>query len=632
MAYFIPQREKRDLTPEEVLSDAHGEIARRIEKPINPRNFFFFALLLGIGMVVLLGQAMRLMILHYNAYAKIAESNRTKRVVVPPRRGIVYDRNGAALMRNIPVFDLVASPLEFPEDRQETLRNLSAIAELSHLSPDDERHYKERLETSPQKPFLVAERLDSKAVVLFSTREKEFPGFSLRLTPSRRYAEPEALYHILGLLGRASEKDVEESGYLVSDLVGKDGIEASYEGVLKGAYGEELYEVNARGEVMRLLSRKEPVEGNAVVLAIDQHLQAYAYRQLLQAVRARNSPGGAVVAVDPRDGRILALVSAPSVDANSILDGISQSAYQKLLEDPHYPFFNRAVSARYPAGSTLKPFLGAAALAEGIVTPRTVIQDNGAITIADIYNPSIIYTFRGYAALGPMDIASAIAFSSDIYFYTIGGGYGAIRGLGVERIEAYLQKFGFGKTLGIDIPGEDEGLIPTPAYKEAQKGEKWRIGDTYNISIGQGDVGVTPLQLAMGTAAIANNGTLWKPRLALRVIDKDFNTLETYEPRVLRKDVVSPEHIAVIKKAMRDTVRYGTAKALQQLPVETAAKTGTAQTGKTSKTHSLVTVFAPYDAPEIVLAVIVEKAGEGGEVAVPLARDILMEYFKPQNE
>ncbi|MDO8558532.1 MAG: penicillin-binding protein 2 [bacterium] len=632
MRYFVPQREKRDLTPEEFLFDTQGEIARRLEKPIERRNFFFFAALLGIGMALLLFRVFWFTILRYDTYARIAESNRTELTSIPAERGIVYERNGIPLMHNVPVLDLLAYPQELPIQESEKNREVLMLAELLGLSANQSGDLGARLATTSSKPYLVAEHIDNLSAIAFAVRQTEFPGIHMRLTPSRVYTDAEAMYHLIGFLGRATKKDIDEGGYLASDLLGKSGVEASYEAMLRGVYGHELYEVDAHGSVVRLLSRSDPKEGDGVVLGIDGKLQAHAYRKLSEALRRHGSSGGAVVAIDPRNGRILALVSAPSVDANLFVSGISQEAYQKILQDPRHPFFNRAIAARYPAGSTIKPFLGAAALAEAVVVPQTVIQDAGAITIPDVYNPSVVYTFRGYATLGPVDMARAIALSSDIYFYTIGGGYGPIRGLGAERIETYLQKFGFGKTLGIDILGEDEGLIPSPAYKEAQKGEKWRIGDTYNISIGQGDMGVTPLQLAVATAAIANGGTLWKPQLMVRVIDKDFNTLRAYEPFAIRQDVVDPEHIAVIRNAMRETVTYGTARLLQQLPVSVAAKTGTAQTGKISRPHSLVTVFAPYKDPEIVLAIVVEKAGEGGEVAVPLARDILMEYFRPKSE
>ena len=335
------------------------------------------------------------------------------------------------------------------------------------------------------------------------------------------------------------------------------------------------------------------------------------------------------MALDARNGNILALASFPSVDGTMLSQGLSREAYETLLAQPGDPFFNRAIAARYPAGSTIKPFMGAAALTEGIVTPATVVDDRGAITVPDIYVRGKVYTFRGYASLGPVNILSAIALSSDIYFYTVGGGYGGVKGLGVEKIGAYMRQFGFGERLGVDIPGEGNGLVPTPTYKKERTGEEWRIGDTYNISIGQGDFGVTPLQLAAATAAIANGGTLWRPRLADRLVDTNFAVLEEFQPEAIRSDIVPMQHIETIRKSMRATVQYGTAKLLQQLPVTAAAKTGTAQTGRTTQHHALVTVFAPYENPEIVLAIIIEKSGEGSDVAVPLARDILQEYFEP---
>lgn len=624
--YQVPNRDKRDLTPEEMLSDTRGEIAARLEKPIAQWHFAVFGWLLAIGVVVLFARSALLAVLHYETYARIAEANRTETVPLPAFRGIIFDRLGNALTRNVPVLDLLTDPATLPADAVQRANTAMRLSNLLALDEEKKAAVVSRLSATSQKSVLLIERLDARSAAVFEARRSEFSGVILRVTPGRVYEEGEALYHVLGNVGRVDADDIQK-GYLASDFAGRTGIEASQESVLKGLRGQETFEVDARGNALGVLSRTEPQEGEHLVLSFEKSLQEAAYQALKQAVRARRSPGGAVVAIDARNGAVLALASYPSVDANELAAGLAKERYNELSRDPGHPFFNRAIAARYPAGSTIKPLMAVAALAESVVAPSTVIEDRGEITVPDIYNPAIVYTFRGYAALGPVNVLSAIALSSDVYFYTVGGGYGSVEGLGIERIAAYMQKFGFGEMLNIDISGENKGLVPTPEYKERVRKEKWRVGDTYNVSIGQGDVGVTMLQLAAATAAIANGGTLWRPRLVLRTVDADMNTLRVFVPQALRTNIADPAIFETVRKGMRGTVTYGTAKLLQQLPVAAAAKTGTAETGKRSAPHSLVTAFAPYENPEIVLAVIVEKAGEGSEVAVPLAREILAEYF-----
>ncbi|MDP3963579.1 MAG: penicillin-binding protein 2 [bacterium] len=629
MPYRIPDRERRDLTPEEVLSDATGEVAARLSVPIGSERFVMFSLICLAGLFGIFLRVVWLSVVHHDVHAQIAENNRLRSRFLAPNRGLLFDRFGRQLVENIPTYDLLIESSELPADASLRDQEARALAEvLSATGSGDVSRIRAQFDAAEQRSLLVAEDLPSPVAISFAARHDEFDGVVLAMAPRRFYGDAEALYHILGSVGRASEADL-TAGYRMSDFVGKSGIEASYETLLRGTGGLEQTEVTAKGEEVRLLSRKEAQDGEHLVLAIDADMQRVAYEALQGALKKFRAPGGAVVAVDPRDGSIRALVSAPSIDANRMAGRLSPQEYQDILADPRHPFFNRAIAARYPAGSTIKPFMGAAALAEGIVTPNTIIEDRGAISVPSVYDPSVVYTFRGYATLGPVDIFSAIARSSDIYFYIVGGGFGSIKGLGIERIAAHLDRFGFGKISGIAIGGEEAGLVPTSAYKEAVKGEPWRIGDTYNVSIGQGDMGVTPLQLALATAAIANGGTLWQPRLVDRTVDGQYQTLRDYAPIVADPEVASSAIVAVIRKAMRQTVTNGTARLLGELPVAAAAKTGTAQTGKlTDPFNALVTVFAPYENPEIALAIVVEKAGEGNEVAVPIARDILMEYFK----
>jgi penicillin-binding protein 2 len=292
--------------------------------------------------------------------------------------------------------------------------------------------------------------------------------------------------------------------------------------------------------------------------------------------------------------------------------------------------YNRAISGLYPPGSTIKPIVAAAGLQEGVITPQTIIHDTGAIDVPHKYNPNIVYHFVGWnkAGLGPVNLFSALALSSDIYFYYVGGGYKEFQGLGVENLIKYYKNFGLGEKLGIDLPGEASGIIPTPEWKETTKHEEWYLGDTYHISIGQGDLLVTPLQVAAWTACIASNGKLFRPFLVKKIIDNNGNVMQESKGDIIREGFIKNEYIELVKKGMRETVLSGSAQSLSSLPYEIAGKTGTAQHGGSDKTHAWFAGFAPYDHPKVVILVLVEDGGEGSKVAVPIAGKILDWYFK----
>ena len=312
----------------------------------------------------------------------------------------------------------------------------------------------------------------------------------------------------------------------------------------------------------------------------------------------------------------------PSFDFNS-------QTYGEIIKDKNKPLFNRAIGGFYPAGSTIKPFVASAALAENIIDPNFKIDDTlGYIKIENQYDPNIVYTYRDWKAHGFVDMRRAIAVSANVYFYIIGGGYKNIKGLGIDRIKKYLNIFGFGSDLGIDLPGESSGLIPDPAWKKSVKNEGWFTGDTYNVSIGQGDTIITPLQLASAIGAVANGGTLWKPKLVLKITDHRNNSIREFKPESIRANIVDESKLKVVREGLRKAVTEGSAYLLNDLPIKVAGKTGTAQITNTfRKTNAWFTGFAPYDNPEIALAIIVEGAGEGSTAAVPVAKEVFYWYY-----
>lgn len=629
-SYEVRRYRAEDLTPEEILLDKEAQTTRRLEKPFERRNVMFFAGLIGTTLLFLFARTFVLTVLRHQRYLRLAAANHTRRVVEQPFRGLIYDRAGRTLVENVPLFDLIS--------RQETSQRKGREPGMTVRNGGPTVPGRVAKKQAPDRPGRAAEgnaagpgvrtatEISRRQAIVFAAQAEASADLALEIKSQRTYPGGAAFSHVLGYLSRADEESL-RAGAEPSDLVGKSGVERTFETLLRGGKGQYIEEIDASGNALRIASYQPPQPGQNLVLALDGQLQSYSAERLTQMVRQRRSPGGAVVALDPRNGDVLALVSAPLYDANLFRPGSAQGAPGNVLRDPGRALFNRAIAGRYPPGSTIKPFIAAAALAENRISPAKIIVDEGAISVRDVFNPAVTYTFRSYAPLGPVNMESAIALSSDVYFYTIGGGHGAVAGLGPEPIAKYLKQFGFGLATGISMPGETGGLVPTPEWRRETQKKRWHVGDTYNISIGQGDLGVTPLQLALATAALANNGTLWKPRLALGTIDSELRTLRDFPAEASRRDFIAPETLATVRSGMRQAVRWGTAKALRDLPVEAAAKTGTAQTGAATPPHSLITVFAPYQNPEIVLAVIVEQGGESTQAALPLAREILQWYF-----
>jgi penicillin-binding protein 2 len=353
-------------------------------------------------------------------------------------------------------------------------------------------------------------------------------------------------------------------------------------------------------------------------LTIDAELQRVAEESLKRVLHTYKKKRGAVIALDPRSGEILALVSLPGYDNNLFSKSISKEAFDVLINDPDKPLYSRAISGEYPPGSTFKLIIGAAALQEKLVTESTGFNSVGGIYVDKWFFPDWKAGGHGWT-----NITKALAESVNTYFYTVGGGYQDQKGLGIEKIKEYGEKFGLSKPLGIDLPNEAGGFLPSEAWKEENKKEMWYIGDTYHAAIGQGDLLVTPLQIAAWTSVFANGGTLYKPHLVREILDPDNNLITEVKPIVLNQDFISPENVKIVNRGLRQTVTAGSAKGLANLPVLTAAKTGTAQWSSSKDPQAWITTFAPYDDPRIVVMVLVEEGGEGSRVSLPVAHDIL---------
>jgi len=429
----------------------------------------------------------------------------------------------------------------------------------------------------------------------------------------------------MGYCGKITSEELKKNPeYLMTDYIGKTGLEASYEKYLHGKDGKQKVEVDSSGNIKKDLGVDLPENGADLRLGIDADLQKKIYDSLKTMTEATKTKTAAAVAIDPKNGEVLALVDIPSYDNNLFARGISADDYKNLISDESKPMFNRAVSGEYPPGSTLKPLVAAAALEEGTINSETSIDCHGGIRIGS-------YNFPDWKTHGVTDVRKAIAESCDVFFYAVGGGWGNIPALGIDKIKKYASEFGFGKPLGIDIPGESSGLIPDQVWKLNHFGEKWYTGDDYHCAIGQGFDTVTPLQLASYTAAVANGGTVWKPHLVKSIKDSDGSE-EKIEPKILARNFISPANIEIVREGMRQAITSGSAQQLNDLGTAVAGKTGTAQFGEEGKTHGWFISFAPYNNPQIAMAVLVEGGGEGHSTALPVTKEVYKWYFEERNK
>jgi penicillin-binding protein 2 len=430
--------------------------------------------------------------------------------------------------------------------------------------------------------------------------------------------------HVLGYTGKLSPQQYRTARgrYQLNDTVGKAGLELQYEDLLRGVPGWREVEVDASGKERKVYSSQTSLPGSNLTLTVDAGLQQTAFKSLQRAVKnsTGNRYGGSVVVLDARSAEVLALVSYPSFDPNYFTVQRDTGKVKGLLADEKKPLFNRALAGEYSPGSTIKPFIGAAALQEGLITPQTTVTSTGGVKAGNQF-------FADWKAGGHglVNIYRAIAESVNTFFYIIGGGTDDRRGLGITTLVRYFTKFGFGSATGLDLSGEALGFVPTPLWKQATENDRWYRGDTYNVSIGQGKLVVTPLQLAAAYVSLVNQGELLWPHL-VREVGYPSGAKSPVASRQLANVGISDEVRAVIKSAMRQTVLSGSARSLGDLPV--AGKTGTAQTGSKTATHAWFAGYMPADKPAIVVVVMVEHGGEGSSVAVPVARDIFSWYLQ----
>jgi len=607
--------------------------------PLNTRDReldrFRFRIAFAAGVVllcfvILIGRFVYLQLVQHDYYKTRAEDNRISLVPVTPNRGVIVDRNGTVLARNYSAFTLEITPSKV-DDLEATI---DALGEFVEIQPKDRKRFKKlREESKTFESLPIRTRLTDVEVARFAANRYRFPGVEVKARLFRQYPLGATASHALGYIGRINDRDIDTierneqtANYKGTDHIGKTGIEQKYEFHLHGETGYEQIEVDAGGRAVRSLSRVPPVPGNNLTLTIDAKLQ-----EITEKVFGDRR--GALVAIEPSTGGILALVSTPTYDPNLFVDGIRSDDWDELNTSPDKPMVNRALNGAYPPGSTFKPFMALAGLELGKRTPQQAISDPG------------FFNFGGHTFMddkkgghGIVDMYKSIVQSCNTYYF------GLANDLGIDNIARFMGPFGFGSRTGVDIEGESEGVLPSPEWKKRRfkrpEQQKWFAGETISVGIGQGYNAYTPIQLAQAMATLANDGVMFRPHLVKYITDSKTGEKTMIEPQPLRTLPLKPENIATIKHAMVGVNKEGTgARAFAGAEYEVGGKTGTAQVyslkgssynrntvKKELRDHALFIAFAPADKPKIALAVLVENGGFGAQSAAPIAR-LVMDYY-----
>ncbi len=601
------------------------------------------ALCIGFALVLLLilfSRFFYLQVLRHAYYQTLAEKNRISILPIVPNRGMILDRNGIVLAHNYSGNTLELTPSKLNDTLENTLNELS---KLLVITPKDRKRFKKLLAETPDfQTIMLRNNLSDEESARFAAQQYRFPSVEIRARFFRNYPQLDKMAHVVGYIGRINQNDLaqlaendEEGNYRGTDHIGKTGLEQSYETLLHGTTGMEEVEVDSGGRAVRVIKRTQPVLGKTLVLSIDAQLQSV-------ADEAFGDYRGALVAIDPRNGEVLAFVSKPNYDPSLFVDGIDSESWDALNNSPDMPLNNRALRGQYPPGSTIKPFMALAAQFFGVRSPTLSIADAGVFSL-----PSKNHEYRDWkvGGHGSVDMFKSIVVSCDIYYY------GLAMELGMERIGHYLTRFGLGKKTGIDLgrktedgfEGEAAGLVPSPIWKKKRYQQRWYGGDTVAVGIGQGYSLATPLQLASITATLANNGIGYPPHLVREIRGARPTDTRRIQPAPNIDMKIDPVHLDLVKRAMIGVTQPGgTAVAASAgASYQIAGKTGTAQVigmkkgekynaGKLQerhRDHAWFIAFAPADQPKIAVAVLVENGGHGGGTAGPIARKVFDYYL-----
>jgi penicillin-binding protein 2 len=593
------------------------------ENPGSNGNLRGLLIFVSVMFFLLLIRLWYLQIVKVDSFLDMSESNRLRLVPVPASRGTIFDRNGKVLASNRASFSVAAIPREI-EDKT------VFIDRLAHLLNIDRSELSEKWDKGRRRaryfPIVLASGLTRDQLEILEENRLNLAGVDIQTYPVRDYPNGVLASHLMGYLGHMSERELASESYSKYNpgaYVGKSGIERNWENELHGSDGGRQLEVDAMGRVLRTASEVIPTVGDSLVLTIDLDMQK-------AAEEAFGEQAGAAIAMDVNTGEILAYVSKPDYNPADFAEGLSAKQWKEYLADSRHPLENKALKGQYPPGSTFKIIMALAGLEEGLIDANTSVLCNGSYTVGN-------RTFRCWQKRGhgTVNLKKALRESCDVFFYKLG------ERLGVDKIALYASKFGLGAPLGIGMENEKGGLIPTSSWKEKRFGKKWMRGETMSVSIGQGYVLTTPLQLASMISTVANEGTIYKPRLVKRIIDPEGGVIKELHPEVLRKVTgIRPSSYRLVKEGLFAVVNEpgGTGGMAKLNEVAVAGKTGTSQVVKQHarggylpyqyRDHALFVAFAPYEKPEVAVAVIVEHGEHGASSAAPIAGKILRQYFE----
>jgi penicillin-binding protein 2 len=565
----------------------------------------------SIGFLFLVGQLWYLQVLEGGKLQELSERNRIRIRPVAAPRGILFDRNGLALVDNRPAFTLSFIPREL-EDRSSVLARVSVLLKIPYSELEE---MLARVPADSLRPVRVRRGLSLEDVARVEERKLELPGVIVEVEPQRVYPTSSFAAHLLGYVREVNDEQIKQGRYRRGDLIGQTGLERLLDEYLRGQDGGERIEVDALGRPVQVMQRAEPNPGAQVVTTVDRRVQE-------AAERAMAGHTGSVVVLDPRNGDVLAMTSSPAFDLDRFTGNLEREDWLRLIRDPKYPLLNRALQSQYAPGSIYKVIVAAAGLQEGSLTPMDRTYCNGQFHMGG-------WTFKDWKAggHGHVDLRASLVHSCNIFFYQAG-----LR-VGPSTMARYAKAFGLGGATGIDLSGEKLGLVPSPEWKRKRFGRPWQAGDTVNTSIGQGQVLVTPLQVARMMAAIANGGILWKPRLIQRVERVDGAVLYSEQSAMTGHVDLSPAVWAFLRGALWGAVNEGGTGGAARVPgLDIAGKTGTAQRiaksdSRRGEDHAWFASFAPAHDPQVVVVVLVEGGGKGGQVAAPIARQVYQSIF-----
>ncbi len=613
----------KELVFEESLSSEWSGDFDVVEVPLNERPLFFVGIvILALGLIVGIRVAY-LGIIRGNFYAKRAEANVSYVRRIPAPRGLILDVRGKVLAENRAVFSAALNLREFLKQKKYEAETLSVIEEVLGIPQADVlTMIKDRNLEFLSEPLLLTAELTQPQIV--ALKSKSLPTLAVVDNFQREYPGGEIFSSILGYIGLPTKEDLKRNANLDGqDMVGKTGLESFYDERLRGRPGAAVKTRDAKGNILSEEEKTDAKIGAPLELTIDAELQEYFYERFREGLISLGRTSGVGLALNPQNGEILSLINFPAYDNNIFTHSGNSEAKKNVLTSSARPLFNRAVSGLYSPGSTIKPLVATAALTEGVVTPQKSVFSPGYLDVPNPYDPDQPTRFLDWRFQGNVNAASAIAQSSNVYFYAVGGGAFDIKGLGISRLREWWQKFHLGEATGIDLPGEAKGFLPSPEWKEKASGKAWLLGDTYNVAIGQGDLIITPVQLLSYIGAMANGGKIWRPVI-----------VKTDEHEVIADVTFAKPAIEEVQRGMISaiTAPMGTAHLLADLPMAVAGKTGSAQIQNKAAENAFFVGYAPADPasgpPQIAILILVENSKQGSLNAVPIAKDVLRWYYE----